>query len=172
MTTYVALLRAVNVGGTGRLSMADLRRLCEDCGFCDVATYIQSGNVVFRSRLGPAAAQARLAKGVAARMGKPHGVILRTAAEMAAVAAANPFPKALPNRVIAFFFVEAAPSRDAVDDVVPPAGEELVLRGRELFVHYPEGMGRSRLRIPFAKEATGRNLATVRKLAEMAGALR
>ena len=69
MTVFVALLRAVNVGGTGMLSMVDLKALCEEIGFIDVRTYIQSGNVVFRTGEDEATVQARLEEALAAKMG-------------------------------------------------------------------------------------------------------
>ena len=97
MAKYVALLRAVNVGGTGKLLMADLKDLCGDAGFADVETYIASGNVVFQSKATPAKAKSALEKCLHEYAGKPVGVAVRTAAEMRAVLKANPFPKAAPN---------------------------------------------------------------------------
>jgi uncharacterized protein (DUF1697 family) len=168
MTAYAALLRAINVGGTGKLAMSELVELCEDAGFTSVKTYIQSGNVVFASRLGEARVQAVLAKALAAKLGKPVGVLVRTAPELEGVLAANPFPRAPPNRVIVFFLPEP-PGALAV--AKGPSGEELVLRGREIFVHYPVGQGVSKLKVPHAAVGTGRNLNTVAKLAAMAGAI-
>src|SRR5262249_36195939 len=133
-----------------------------------VRTYILSGNVVFRSKHGMASTQARLAKALAAKMKAPVGVILRTGAELRTTLAANPFTKAEPSRVIVFFYAEA-PSRNALDGLVIPGREEVRLVGREIFVHYPDGQGRSKLKVPQAKAGTGRNLNTIAKLAEMAG---
>lgn len=99
MNTFVALLRAINVGGTGKLPMAELRQLCEACGFSNVATYIQSGNVVFRSVLGEAAAKKTLEQALAVKMGKPFGVMMRGGAEMARLTAEAPYPAALPNQL-------------------------------------------------------------------------
>jgi uncharacterized protein (DUF1697 family) len=92
LTAFVALLRAVNVGGTGKLAMADLRRLCEAAGFEDVRTYIASGNVVFGARGTTAEIKGALEQVLAAHAGRRIRVAVRTAAEMQAVAAANPFP--------------------------------------------------------------------------------
>lgn len=170
MGVFVGLLRAVNVGGTGKLAMSDLRGLCEDAGFEDVVTYIQSGNVVFRSKLGVAKAQQKLEQALAAKMGKAVGVHLRTPAELAAIVKRNPFPRVEPNRVLVLF-LDRAPGKGALADIVIPAREEVELFGREVFVHYPDGMGRSKLKIPFAKTATGRNLNTVRKLLELSSGL-
>ena len=90
MPSYVALLRAVNVGGTGKLAMTDLRRLCESAGLSCVKTYIQSGNVVFKSALGEAKVKAKLEKALTAKMGKPSFAMVRTAAELRAVVERNP----------------------------------------------------------------------------------
>ncbi len=171
MTTFVALLRAVNVGGTGKLPMSELAALCEGCGFSGVATYIQSGNVVFGSALPEKKVKAALESALAKRMGKPVGVAVRTGAELAAVLEANPFKEAAPNRVIVLF-LDAPPPRGALDAVKIPGRERLWLRGRELFVHYPDGQGASKLKLPLAREGTGRNLNTVARLAEMASAER
>jgi uncharacterized protein (DUF1697 family) len=108
-----------------------------------------------------------LEKALAARMGKPVGVLVRTGAEIDRVLAGNPFKKAPPNRVIVLFLDEA-PAADALAGVKAPGGEELVLRGRELYIQYPEGQGASKLKVPLAKVGTGRNLNTVARLAEMA----
>jgi len=168
MTVYVALLRAVNVGGTGKVPMDDLRALCERIGFEDVRTYIQSGNVVFRSGRDAASTQALLAGSLAATLKTPVGVVLRTPSELRRTLAGNPFPKAPANRVIVFF-LDARPGKRALDGLRIPGNEEVRAVGREIFVHYPDGQGRSRLRLPQAKTGTGRNLNTVRALAEMAG---
>src|SRR5690242_4635467 len=99
MTAYIALLRAVNVGGTGKLPMADLKRIGEEAGFARVRTHIASGNLLFDSDVDEAAVKAALEARLEAYAGKPVGVLVRTAEEMAAVGAANPFPDAAPNRV-------------------------------------------------------------------------
>lgn len=163
----VALLRAVNVTGTGKLLMTDLRALCEELGFRDVRTYIQSGNVVCSTTLTAPRVKARLEAALAKVLGKPCLVMLRTADELEATIAANPFPDAAPNRLLVLF-LHTAPPPTAIDGWKIPGGERLVLRGRELFVFFPEGQGVSKLRVPFAAEGTGRNLNTVRKLLEMA----
>src|ERR1700733_5509327 len=113
MGAFVALLRAVNVGGTGKLPMSDLKQICEALGFGAVRTYIASGNVVFSSRKREAAIKAALEKQREAYAGKPVGVLLRSAAEMAQALADNPFPKAAPNRTMAVF-LDRAPPADAL----------------------------------------------------------
>jgi uncharacterized protein (DUF1697 family) len=167
MTRYVALLRAINVGGTGKLPMGDLKAICGEAGFTSVATYIASGNVVFDSKAKPATVKSELEARLLAYLGKPMGVTVRTAAEMAAVLEANPFPKADPKFTYAIFLDEVPP-RDALKHAVGQTEEKMVLGEREIFVHYGSGMGRSKLRIPAAKSGTARNMNTVAKLAEMA----
>jgi uncharacterized protein (DUF1697 family) len=169
MDTYVSLLRAVNVGGTGKLAMADLRAMCMDAGFARVRTYIASGNVVLDS-VGPASTvKTELEARLSAWAGRHVGVVVRTAGEMAAVLSANPFPEAAPNRTVAIFLDEPPPA-DALAQTSGQDGEEIRLGAREIFVHYGPGMANSKLRIPAAAAGTARNMNTVAKLAEMASA--
>jgi uncharacterized protein (DUF1697 family) len=167
MAGFVALLRAINVGGTGILSMKDLLTLCEASGFRKVRTYIQSGNVVFTSTLPEAKVKAKLERALATKLGKPVGVLLRSAAELDTLLKKNPFQDAPPNRVLVLF-LDQAPSKAALAGLVIPGPEVLKPHGRELFIHYPEGQGRSKLKLPFAKDGTARNLNTITKLAKMA----
>lgn len=167
MRTYICLLRAVNVGGTGKLPMADLRIMCAAAGFSDVQTYIASGNVVLRSTSTARKVQATLEAALADYSGKPVGVLVRTPAEMAAVLADNPFPDAAPNRTVAIF-LDHAPSPDALDTISGAQGEQLALGTREIYVHYGSGMADSKLRIPAAKTGTARNINTVSKLVDLA----
>lgn len=170
MTAYIALLRAVNVGGTGKLPMAELKAMCEAEGFEGVKTYIASGNVVFTSRLKEKAVKAALEARLADYAGKPVGVMVRTVAEMSAVEAANPFKAAPGNRVVAIF-LDVAPAKNALADVKHQATEEVRLGKREIYVRYDEGMASSKLVIPAAKAGTARNMNTIAKLTELASAL-
>ena len=170
MAAFVALLRAVNVGGTGKLPMSDLKALCEKAGFGRVRTYIASGNVVFESREAESQVRAALEAALAAYAGKPVGVLIRTAAEMARVLAGNPFPGAPPNRTVAIF-LDVPPPADTLERISGVDGEEVRLGQREVYVRYAENMGRSKLKIPAAKDGTARNINTVAKLAEMAAEL-
>ncbi|MGD0958269.1 MAG: DUF1697 domain-containing protein, partial [Methylomonas sp.] len=110
MTTYIALLRAVNVGKTGKLPMADLKAMCSEAGFSGVETYIASGNVVFASQDSPAEVRALLEERLLAYAGKAVGVCIRTASEMSAILAANPFPDKAPNNTTVIFLDEPPPS--------------------------------------------------------------
>jgi uncharacterized protein (DUF1697 family) len=170
LTAYVALLRAVNVGGTGKLPMAELKAICERLGFLKVKTYIASGNVVFQSPKPEPEVKQLLEAELHAYAGKPVGTLVRSAAEMAAVLAANPFPEAAPNRTVAIF-LDAEPPTDALQLAAGVAGEEMHLGRREIYVHYGDGMADSKLRIPAAKHGTARNINTIGTLAKMAQAL-
>ena len=167
MTSFIALLRAVNVGGTGKLPMADLKAMCEAAGFHSVRTYIASGNVLFESKLDESTVRKELERRLLAHAGKPVGVMVRTAAEMAAVLAKNPFPHAPGNRTMAIF-LDAAPPSDALASVSGRVDEEVGLGRREIYVLYGANMARSKLKIPAAKAGTARNMNTVAKLASMA----
>ena len=170
MGSFVALLRAVNVGGTGKLPMSDLKAMCEELGFGSVRTYIASGNVVFTSRKSEAAIKVALEKALEVYAGKPVGVHVRNAAEMAKVLSDNPFPKAAPNRTMAVF-LDHAPPADTLAGIRGRRDEEIKLGRREIYIHYGQGMGTSKLVIPAAKTGTARNMNTVATLARMAGDL-
>ena len=170
MAAFIALLRAVNVGGTGKLPMSDLKAMCEALGFEKVRTYIASGNVVFTSRKSESAVKAALEKQLAGYAGKPVGVLVRSAAEMADVLAANPFPKAPANRTVAVFLDEVPPA-DAIGKARGLGDEKIKLGRREIYIHYGDGMANSKLVIPAAKDGTARNMNTVAKLAAMAAEL-
>jgi uncharacterized protein (DUF1697 family) len=169
MTHYVALLRAVNVGGTGKLPMAELRAMCESLGFANVRTYIASGNVVFASKLTEKAVKTKLERALETYAGKPVGVLIRTAAELAAVLDANPFKSAAPNRTVAIF-LDAPPPADTLTGVSGQQNEEIALGTREIYVHYGNGMAKSKLKITAARTGTARNMNTVTTLAEWAAA--
>jgi uncharacterized protein (DUF1697 family) len=166
VTTYIALLRAVNVGGTGKLPMADLKSLCVDAGFDKVQTYIASGNIVFESKETAARVKSALESRLHAYAKKPIDVFVRTAADVRAVLAANPFKKPEPKFVYAFFLGEKPPS-DAATNVKHRADEEIHAGKRELYIYYPQGMGKSKLVIPAATRGTARNMNTIAKLVAM-----
>jgi uncharacterized protein (DUF1697 family) len=170
MTAYAALLRAVNVGGTGKLPMEDLRAMCEKLGFAKIKTYIASGNVVFESAKSERAVKAALEAALRKYAGKPVGVVVRTAAEMQQVLADNPFPKAAPNRTVVIF-LDGAPPGNTLSTLSGAVDEEVRLGKREIYVHYGDGMAHSRLKIPAAQSGTARNMNTVARLAGMAAEL-
>ena len=168
MKVFIALLRAINVGGTGKLAMNDLRSLCEELGFKDAQTYIQSGNVVFRSALAEPTVKQKLDKALAAKLGtKNNNALIRTRSELESIIRRNPFKTAVPSQVIVMF-LDDPPARDAVAGLRIPGREKVKLEGREVFIHYPDGQGRSKLKLPWAETGTARNLNTVVKLAALA----
>jgi uncharacterized protein (DUF1697 family) len=167
VTSYVALLRAVNVGGTGKLPMSDLRALCERAGFARVRTYIASGNVVFDSNSSEAQVKAAAGAALLEYAKKPVGVLVRSAREMDAILAGNPFPDTAPSRTLVIFLDEPPPA-DTLDKVTGRNGEDIRIGQREIYVHYANGIGASKLRIPAARTGTARNMNTVARLAAMA----
>jgi uncharacterized protein (DUF1697 family) len=167
MTKYIALLRAVNVGGTGKLPMTALRAMAIDAGFENVRTYIASGNAVFESEVSSTKVKSELEARLLAYCGKPVGVVVRTADEMQAVLDGNPFGRKAPQLTVAIFLDEQ-PRSDALSRATGLSCEEMRLGLREIYVHYGAGMGRSKLKIPAAADGTARNMNTVARLASMA----
>jgi uncharacterized protein (DUF1697 family) len=163
----VALLRAVNGGGSGKLPISELKAMCEAVGLEDVRTYIASGNVLFNSRLGEKSISKTLEQRLTDYAGKPVGVLVRTAEEMAGVLAENPFSEEPGNRVV-LIFLDSVPAAAALKQVTGKKDERPALGRREVYVHYGDGMADSRLRIPAAKAGTARNMNTVAQLANMA----
>ena len=171
--TYVALLRGINVGGKAKVPMAALRDVCESAGCEDVVTYIQSGNVVFTSRLSADKLRTALEAAVAAEFGVKAAVMIRTANEMASVVGRNPYPDA-DEKTVHVGFLHAAPDATtkkclAAIDCAP---EDVTAVGRHLYLHLPNGMGRAALPVQLErclrpKPVTVRNWRTVTKLVEM-----
>ena len=162
------LLRAVNVGGR-KLGMSDLRRLTEAAGGRSVETYLQSGNVVFA---GAAAVASALSTALTAELGFEVPVLRRTAKELADVVENNPFDAA--GTMLSVTFLEAPPPAGAVATVDPNAfgSDRFVVRGREIYVHTPDGYGRTKLNNAFWERklgmvATTRNWNTVCALADL-----
>jgi uncharacterized protein (DUF1697 family) len=168
MTAYVALLRAVNVGGTGKLPMADLKAMCTALDFTQVQTYIASGNVLFQSDNSAETVKHTLEEKLLTYAGKPISAMVRTVPQMAAVLANNPFKGQAGNRVLVTF-LDTPPSADALTTVKGQCDEQLALGEREIYVHYGDGMASSKLQVPAAKSGTARNMNTVAKLVAMLG---
>ena len=178
MPLYVALLRGINVGGHNKLPMADLRATATECGFGDVQTYIQSGNVVFTSRLGAAKVATTLHDAILAESGVDSRVVVRTAADLDAVVADNPFlARGADDKLVhvCFLYEESTPTLDAVDPKTY-APEQVEVLGAHAYLHTPNGMGRSKLANEtmmrkLGIQGTARNWRTVTTLAEMAAAM-
>jgi uncharacterized protein (DUF1697 family) len=170
VTAYVALLRAVNVSGTGKLPMTELKRMGEECGFTSVRTFIASGNLLFRSDLPEEQAHTRIAAAVEAFFHKPVPVFIRSAADMAGLAAGNPFTDDKPSRVMAHV-IDRPPTPAMLADARDVQGERLALGPRAIYVSYGEGIGSSRLKLPAVKLGTARNMSSVMKMAALLGEL-
>jgi uncharacterized protein (DUF1697 family) len=178
MTTYVALLRAVNLGAVNKVSMSELRDLLASLGFEDVRTILQTGNVVFRCDATSASGlEATLEREIAQSLRLKTTVFVRDADEIADVVAHNPFPRETkqdPSHVVVSFLRAAVELRAVRALQAAVGGPELVRAyGRHLYIVYPDGIGRSRLTgALFARHirgiATARNWSTVVKLAEAA----
>jgi uncharacterized protein (DUF1697 family) len=165
MPTYVALLRAVNVGGN-TLPMSVLVHICRTVGFEHPRTYIASGNAVFSTSLTETQVRQALMRPLAEYLGKPIGVQVRTARQLAAVVAANPFPGTEPSRTVAIFLTTPPPQ--ALQDLRGQTDERLACGKREIYVNYPRGIAASKLKIPAARSGTARNINTLQKLAGLA----
>ena len=168
MTTYVAFLRAVNVGGTGKLPMTDLKAMCEELGFGAVKTYIASGNVVLTSDEPTSVVKAMLEASLEKYAGRSLPVFVRTSEELLAVVEGNPFPSENPSKSVAIF-LDDPPSPDAASNLKGRHDEIVRLGCREIYAHYPGGTGRSKLRIPAADSGTARNMNTIAKMLKLAG---
>lgn len=169
MNTYVALLRAVNVGGSGKLPMKELKAMCEEAGFESVQTYIASGNVVFRAEDDAGRIKEILETRLTDYAGAKMDVFVRSAREMRDLVDINPYPDEPGNRV-AVLFLDRKPPGDLGERASGVQNERFEPAAREIFIHYPDGLGRSKLTFGRDLVGTTRNMNTVTKLAEMAAA--
>ncbi len=173
MPRYVALLRGVNVGGAGRMAMADLRACVEAAGFEDVSTHIQTGNVLLRTPMRSAERVARAVEAaVEADLGFRTAVMVRSAAQLAAVLEQRPFPRAADAALRIAFLREAPSAAAGAARVVPGGPAGLGGIGREVFLHHPGGMGRSKLTGAFIEKglgvaATARRRSVVERLRDL-----
>ncbi|HZT66607.1 MAG TPA: DUF1697 domain-containing protein [Acidimicrobiales bacterium] len=172
MTAHVALVRGINVGGRTKVAMADLRRLFEEAGCAPVTTYIQSGNVVF-GHARPAAVVAAIERAMRGELGVTARILWRSAGEMADLAARNPLPGRDETR-LAVTFLEEPAGPEAVSSLEPErfAPDEFVVEGRHVYLHCPNGYGRTKLSNAFLERrlgsvATTRNWNTVLTLTRM-----
>jgi uncharacterized protein (DUF1697 family) len=174
MTVYVALLRGVNVGGK-TLPMSELRRIATELGYDGVRTYIQSGNVVFSSRRSERTVSGEIRAAIAGDLGLEPAVIVRTASELNGIVEANPFDgHAADTKPLHVMFAETVINEEAVllpaDDYRP---ERYAVSGREVYLHLPNGVGRSPLATDLGKRSSGvvgtmRNWRSILALRDMA----
>lgn len=166
---YAALLRAVNVGGTGKLPMAELKAMCSRAGFENAKTLLASGNVVFEADLAIDAARDALNTELAQYFDQEIGLFVLDAQQMQHVAEENPFKDHAPSQV-GVLFVDAVPSPE---DCANAKGlkDEIMKGGRGvLYIKFPSGMGQSKLVVPSGKVGTMRNMNTVSKLSALLNA--
>jgi uncharacterized protein (DUF1697 family) len=171
---HVALLRGVNVAGKNTLPMADLVDLFEGAGCGDVETYIQSGNVLFRAKNAVARRVPALISGaIADRFGYQVPVVMRSAAELYEIANGNPFVGAEVKALhVAFLAKEPAADRIASLDPDRSPPDQFMVRGQEIYLCCPKGLGRSKLTNKYFDSKLGttstlRNWKTVLHLAQM-----
>lgn len=173
MTAYVALLRGINVGGSNKVAMADLRAMFGALGYEDAQTYIQSGNVVFTAKATEAALVRRIEGAITKTFSLQIRVMVRSKAQLASVLAADPFAGAAPT-LAHVAFLSARPSAKKVAALDPHRSppDVVAVIGREVYLHYPNGSGRSKLTGAYLERvlgttATARNRNTVTKLLAM-----
>lgn len=171
MPVHIALLRGINVGGKSRIAMPSLRETATGLGYTEVATYIQSGNLVLTSPASSNEIAEELHRAIAATMGIEVPVVTRTATEWSGVIAANPFPVGPDEgkKLHVVFLAESAD--DSYDGITAPPPEEYAVSDREVYLWLPNGIGRSKLAAAIARHGdpgTARNWNTVLKLAEIA----
>ncbi|HSA54272.1 MAG TPA: DUF1697 domain-containing protein [Gemmatimonadaceae bacterium] len=180
MTTHIALLRGINVGGHKKVAMGDLRTLLTRLGFTGAQTLLQSGNAVFesRARIGSAKLERVLEAELEKRLGVQADFMVRTPAEWKRVVARNPFPaeaEADPGHLLVFFLKRAPAVADvgALQAAIP-GRERVHVEGRHAWIAFPDGMGTSRLSIALLERAlrtrgTSRNWNTVLKVGALIG---
>jgi uncharacterized protein (DUF1697 family) len=179
MAKQIALLRAVNVGGRGKVAMADLRKAFAELGYEDAKTVLQTGNIVFTAKAGGEKLAAGIEKALAESLGLRTDVLIRSAAEWDTIIAGNPFPDAArddPSHLVVMP-LKARPAKAALEALSAAIkGRELVrAEGAQLYITYPDGIGRSKLTIGLIEKTlgtrgTGRNWNTIVKIAEAARA--
>jgi len=178
MPVLICFLRGINVGGHAIIKMDALRALFVSLRFQEPQTYVQSGNIVFRtSERDLELLAARIRQAIEKKFACSPAIVLRTVTELRAVVSSNPFSKRKdiePAKLHAFFLA-APPTKAAAENLRQLAiqPEEIHLIGRELFIYFPNGAGQSRL--PWARvdkaletQGTGRNWNSVTRILEMA----
>lgn len=165
---YIAFLRGINVGGNTMVPMKDLAAICTHIGFGDVRTYLNSGNVIFTSSSTEKELQQALEQELSAMTGKGIGVVIRSSKDLEQMVDANPFPEAVPSQV--GVLIGTTPITEKVmAEFVIPGGETIVPGKWEVYIHYPDGMGRSKLKVPLSlRDGTMRNINTLTKLVDLA----
>jgi uncharacterized protein (DUF1697 family) len=169
VATYVAFLRGVNLGPNNKISMPALRAMAEDLGYTDVATYINSGNLIISSSKKAATVEREISNAIKDTFGRPIDVTVRTAAQLKKILAENPYPDGNPSQVTVAFLTKA-PAANAQDKVAAVATdhEPFTFAGQDVYVNYSQGIGKSKLAERFSDiigvSSTVRNIRTVEKV--------
>ena len=177
MTAYVAMLRGINVGGHGKVSMVDLRAAFSDMGHGEVRTYIQSGNVLFDALASAAKLQPALERGLVARLGLGIKVVVRSQAQLRRIIDGNPLAAGKRDRTklhVTFLGAKPTVSRPSALHADAFLPDEFRVTGQEVYLYCPDGYGRTKLNNTFFERAlrvtaTTRTWKTVTTLADMAG---
>jgi uncharacterized protein (DUF1697 family) len=168
MEQYVAFLRGINVGGNTLLPMKELAALCTDSGLKEVRTYINSGNVLFKSTLPKEKIQIKLEKELEKKMAKPISVVVRTIQNIESIVLDDPFKNTHPSKV-GVLLVSENLHKKIKEEFVNVTQEEIVVGKQEVYIHFPDGMGVSKLKWPVQlKNGTVRNINTLSKIVQLA----
>jgi uncharacterized protein (DUF1697 family) len=174
VATYVAFLRGVNLGPNNKIPMPALRTMAEDLGYTDVATFINSGNLIVGSPKKAATVEQEISKAIKDTFGRSIDVTVRTPAQLKKVLAENPYPDGNPSQVTVAFLTKA-PAKDAKDRVAAVAKnhEPFAFARQEVYVNYSQGIGKSKLAEKFSDiigvSSTVRNIRTVERVLTLCG---
>jgi uncharacterized protein (DUF1697 family) len=174
VATYVAFLRGVNLGPNNKIPMPALRTMAEDLGYTDVATFINSGNLIVSSPKKAATVEQEISKAIKDTFGRSIDVTVRTPAQLKKVLAENPYPDGNPSQVTVAFLTKA-PAKDAKDRVAAVAKnhEPFAFARQEVYVNYSQGIGKSKLAEKFSDiigvSSTVRNIRTVERVLTLCG---
>jgi len=166
--TWAAFLRGVNVGGRNMAPMESYRKLLAELGYTGVRTYVASGNAVFRATGTEQSLGKQIEKAVAEWFDVPARAVVRSGQDLRRIAAKCPFPQAAPNRLLVIFCADEPKGKP---DAARSPRDVFTVRGREMFVHYKDGVGQSKLTLDYIERCTGttgtgRNWTTVTTLAK------
>ncbi len=169
VTAYAAFLRGINLGPTNKIAMPKLREIAESLGWTNVATYINSGNLIFHSQKKPPTLERELQAALKAELGKTIDVTVRSQTQLEQIVADNPYPDGASNQVNVVFLMTALPA--AAEQAMAQLAtdrEPFTVRRAEIYVHYQDGLGRSELAAKFASvikvSCTTRNIGTVTRV--------
>ena len=174
MASYVAFLRGVNLGPNNKIPMPALRTMAEDLGYTEVATFINSGNLIVSSPKKAATVEQEISKAIKDTFGRSIDVTVRTPAQLKKVLAENPYADGNPSQVTVAFLTKA-PAKDAKDRVAAVAKnhEPFAFARQEVYVNYSQGIGKSKLAEKFSDiigvSSTVRNIRTVERVLTLCG---